>query len=100
MARGWKLAGVGRSGDSELGLAWDLAVEHARGTRSPPGALVGFGDAWSLELGDDGGSGRRGLTGAGRSMVSRGLWPTKTSAKRRRDYADAHRGVVVAGVAA
>ena len=47
MARGWKLAGVGRSGDSELGLAWDLAVEHARGTRSPPGALVGFGEARS-----------------------------------------------------
>ena len=66
-AGGWKLNGVGRSSDSKMGLSWDLAVEHARGTRSPPGALFGLGEARSMEFGDNGGSGRRVMPACARS---------------------------------
>ena len=47
-----------------VGLDRDLALEHARGMRKPLGHSTGSCGAGSLELGDDGGSGRRGLAGA------------------------------------
>ena len=35
-ARGWELAGVGRSGDSERGLAWDLVQKIVLDMCNPP----------------------------------------------------------------
>ena len=65
------------TGESVLGaaglrLGWGLAVEDARGTCSPPGVRVGFGEVWSTEFGGHGGSGRRGLAGAGGSVTPGG----------------------------
>ena len=59
------------TGESVLGaaglcLGWGLAVEDARGTCSPPGVQVGFGEVRSTAFGGHGGSGRRGLAGAWR----------------------------------
>ena len=35
-ARGWELAGVGRFGDSERGLAWDLVQKRVLDMCNPP----------------------------------------------------------------
>ena len=58
------IAGDGQSGVPVAGLDRGLALEHIRGTRRPLGHSTGRCGAGSLELGDDGGSGRRGLAGA------------------------------------
>ena len=62
--RGGGLAGDAKSGVPVAGLDRGLALEHARGTRKPLGHSTGHCGAGSLELGDDGSSGRRGLAGA------------------------------------
>ena len=62
--RGGGLAGDGPSGVPVAGLDRGLALEHARGKRKPLGHSTGRCGAGSLELGDDGSSGRRGLAGA------------------------------------
>ena len=61
--RGGGLAGDGQYGVPVAGLDHGLALEHVRGTRKPLGHSMGRCRAGSLELGDDGGSGRRGLAG-------------------------------------
>ena len=63
-SRGGGLAGDGQSGVPVAGLDRGLALEHARGMSNPLGHSTGSCGAGSLELGDDGGSGRRGLAGA------------------------------------
>ena len=63
-SRGGGLAGDGQSGVPVSGLDRGLALEHARGMRKPLGHSTGSCGAGSLELGDDGSSGRRGLAGA------------------------------------
>ena len=63
-SRGGGLAGDGQSGVPVAGLDRGLALEHARGMRKPLGHSTERCGARSLELGDDGGSGRRGLAGA------------------------------------
>ena len=60
------------SGAAGLRLGWGLAMEDARGTCSPPGVRVGFGEVRSMEFGGHGGSGRRGLAGAGGSVTPEG----------------------------
>ena len=58
------IAGDGQSGVPIASLDRSLALEHVRGTRKPLGHSTGCCEAGSLELGDDGGSGRRGFAGA------------------------------------
>ena len=45
-----------------------LAVELVRSVAKPPRVRVGFGEFRSMEFGGHGGSGRRGLAGAGGSV--------------------------------
>ena len=59
--------------------------------RDPPRASVVLGDGRSVELGGGGGSAWRCIAGAGRSGVSRGLWPVQTSAKETGGLGVAHR---------
>ena len=74
-------AGVEQSGAPGAYSGRGLAVEHARGTCSPPGVRVGFGEVRSAEFGGHGGSGRRGLAGAGGSVTPGGygyqIWCVK-----------------------
>ena len=74
--RGGGLAGDAQSGVPVAGLDRGLALENARGTRKPLGHSTGRCGAGSLELGDDGGSGRRDLAGASVLGDARGygLW--------------------------
>ena len=58
------IAGDGQSGVPVAGLDRGLALEHVRGTRKPLGHSTGCCGAGSLELGDNGGSGRQGFAGA------------------------------------
>ena len=56
-----RMTGESVLGAAGLRLGWGLAVEDARGTCSPPGVRVGFGEVRSTEFGGHGGSGRRNL---------------------------------------
>ena len=67
------------------------AVEDARGTCSPPGVLVKFGEIRSTEFGGHGGSGRRGLAGVQRSKGSRGYSLYILAQKEPGMVAGAHR---------
>ena len=68
----WRTTGESVLGAAGLCLGWGLAVEDARGTCSPPGVRVGFGEVRSTEFGGHGGAGQRGLTGAGGSVTPGG----------------------------
>ena len=70
-ARGSSLE-FAKSGTPGVGLSRGWAVEDARGTCSPPGVLVRFGEVRSTDFGGHGGSGRRGFAGVRRSKGSRG----------------------------
>ena len=67
-----RMTGESVLGAAGLRLGWGLAVEDARGTCSPLGVRAGFGEVRSTEFGGHGGSGRRGLAGAGGSVTPGG----------------------------
>ena len=80
-----------KSGTPGVGLSRGWAVEDARGTCSPPGVLVRFGEVRSTDFGGHGGSGRRGFAGVRRSKGSRGYGLYILAQKEPGIVAGAHR---------
>ena len=60
LLRGGGPPGLAKSGAPEVRLGCGLAVGHENGMRKLPVGLIGFGEIRNVELGGNGGSGRRG----------------------------------------